>query len=130
MTGINVIPGQHGGARPGGGRKKGGKTNQDAATQFAEARARKETALADLREQEVQARARTLIPAAEVEERIATAFATVAASLLGLPDDLERRHGLETDLVEAVEISVHEIMNGLADRLVDLAPRVGLEDPQ
>ena len=130
MSGINVIPGQHGGARPGGGRKKGGTTNKDAATQFAEARARKETALADLREQEVATRARTLIPAPEVEERIATAFATVAASLLGLPDDLERRHGLDADLVESVEMTVHEVLDALAERLVDLAPSVGVEVAQ
>ena len=127
MSGINVIPGQHGGARAGGGRPKGSKANHDAATRFAEARARKEHALADLREQEVATRARTLIPAPEVEERIATAFATVAASLLGLPDDLERRHGLDADLVESVEVTVHEVLDALAERLVDLAPSVGME---
>ncbi|WP_018872969.1 DUF1441 family protein [Thioalkalivibrio sp. ALJ16] len=112
----------HGGKRPGAGRPKGSKTS-DHAAQFEQARARKESALADIREMEAGERARTLIPVAEVEEAVATAFARVSSRLKLLPDDLERRGLLTAAEAEQVETIIHETMAGLAEQLENLQGR-------
>lgn len=65
---------------------------------------------------------RRVIPAAEVEQAIATAFAAIAQDLRAIPDNLERRHGIAPAVAEAVEAALFEAMDGLADRLANLAP--------
>ena len=64
---------------------------------------------------------RQLIPAAEVEETVGTAYAAIAQRLLGLPDLLERQHGLDPELVQAIEGTIHQMMTALADDLQTLA---------
>jgi len=71
---------------------------------------------------ELQERARELIPAVEVEQAIATAFAAIAQDLRAIPDNLERRHGIESAVAEAVEAALFEAMDAMADRLSALAP--------
>ena len=109
----------HGGKRPGAGRKPG--PVSDANQRFTEARAKKEAALARLRQAEADTAERLLIPAAEVEETVATAYAAIAQRLLGLPDLLERQHGLDPELVQAIEGTIHQMMSALADDLQTLA---------
>lgn len=65
---------------------------------------------------------RRLIPAAEVEQTIAVAFAAIAQDLHAIPDNLERRHGTPPEVAERVEMALHEAMTALADRLAALAP--------
>lgn len=75
----------------------------------------------ETRRRELQERDRHLIPDGEVEQTIATAFATVSQSVLALPDQLERRAGLTPAQSDAVQSAVHESLNDLADRLANLA---------
>lgn len=75
----------------------------------------------ETRRRELQERDRHLIPDGEVEQTIATAFATVAQSVLALPDQLERRAGLTPTQSDAVQSAVHESLSDLADRLASLA---------
>ena len=111
----------HGGRRVGAGRKPKQEQRDDIA-RFNRARADKECALARLREAEAGERERRLIPAAEVEEVTVLAFSAVAQTLLTLPDELERSAGLNPEQAELVERTIHNAMDGLADRLSVLAP--------
>lgn len=65
---------------------------------------------------------RRLIPATEVESAVALAFGTISQALRAIPDNLERRHGIEPDVAEAVETAILSAMDHLADELVALAP--------
>lgn len=67
---------------------------------------------------------RRLIPAAEVEQTVATAFAAIAADLKAIPDNLERRHGISGTTAAEVERAIFEAMDALADRLATFAPDV------
>lgn len=67
---------------------------------------------------------RRLIPAAEVEQTVATAFAAIAADLKAIPDNLERRHGISGTTAAEVERAIFEAMDALADRLAAFAPDV------
>lgn len=67
---------------------------------------------------------RRLIPAAEVEQTVATAFAAIAADLKAIPDNLERRHGISGTTAAEVERAIFEAMAALADRLATFAPDV------
>ncbi|MEM1191549.1 MAG: DUF1441 family protein [Pseudomonadota bacterium] len=76
-------------------------------------------------ESEVKRRAiqeldRELIPVAEVERTVSTAFAAIAADIKSLPDNLERRHGFPVELIEALEQGLFGAMDALADRLANL----------
>ena len=106
----------HGGKRPGAGRPKGSNVS-DHSERFNAARADKERSLADLRRMEVDTNAGKLIPAAEVEEAIATAFARIRQRLASLPDDLERRGLVTAEQAEGIENEIHNLMNGIADQL-------------
>ena len=105
----------HGGKRAGAGRKPG--TQSTANARYYEARAQKEQALARLRKAEADERERHLIPASEVEQAVGIAYGTIAQRLLSLPDELERQHGIEPELAEAIEATIHTMMEGLADAL-------------
>jgi terminase small subunit / prophage DNA-packing protein len=69
----------------------------------------------------IQVEDRELIPIAELEEVIGTAYASIAQTLLSMPDLMERRAGLPPDVAEQAEIIIHEAMSDLADRLQSFA---------
>jgi len=69
----------------------------------------------------IQVEDRELIPIAELEEVIGTAYASIAQTLLSMPDLLERRAGLPPEIAEQSEIIIHEAMTDLADRLQTFA---------
>lgn len=73
----------HGGARPGAGRPRG--SASDAHRRYGEARARKETALAELREMQAAKTRGELIPADIVLDRWSQIAATVRQRLLAIP---------------------------------------------
>jgi len=75
----------------------------------------------ETRKRELQVRDRELIPAAEVEQVIATAFAAIAQDMRAIPDNLERRYGIAPDVAESVERGIFEAMDGIADRLSALS---------
>ena len=76
----------------------------------------------ETRKRELQQRDRELIPAAEVEQAVATAFAAIAQDIRAIPDNLERRYGITPDVAEHVEAALFEAMDATADRLGALAP--------
>nr|WP_227176143.1 DUF1441 family protein [Marinobacter sp. CA1] len=69
---------------------------------------------------ELQVQDRELIPSAEVERVVATAFSAIAQGLRGLPDNIERRTGCTPEIVEAIEHTLDAEMEALADKLVEL----------
>ena len=71
---------------------------------------------------EIQIKDRELIPAAEVETVVATAFAALASDIRAIPDNLERRHGVSGEVAEQVEDALNEAMDAIADRLSRMAP--------
>jgi len=71
----------------------------------------------ETKKRELQIRDRELIPAADVEQAIATAFATVSQDLRAIPDNLERRLGVAPQVAEAVEVAIHETMTSIAEKL-------------
>jgi hypothetical protein len=76
----------------------------------------------EAKRRDLQVKDRQLIPVAEVEETIATAFAALAADVRAIPDNLERRSGVSGDVAELVEEALNEAMDAMADRLAVLAP--------
>jgi phage terminase Nu1 subunit (DNA packaging protein) len=76
----------------------------------------------ETKKRELQVRDRELIPAAEVEQVVATAFAAIAQDIRAIPDNLERRLGIDSAVAEAVEGVLFETMDAIADRLASLAP--------
>lgn len=76
----------------------------------------------ETRKRDLQIKDRELIPASEVETVIATTFAALAQGMRSIPDNLERRHGIDASVAEAVEVALLEEMDALADRLSELGP--------
>jgi phage terminase Nu1 subunit (DNA packaging protein) len=76
----------------------------------------------EVKKRDLQVKDRELIPVAEVERVVATAFAALASDIRAIPDNLERRHGVAGDVAESVEEALNEAMDALADRLSKLAP--------
>ena len=76
----------------------------------------------ETKRRELQVRDRELIPAADVEQAIATAFSAIAQGIRSIPDHLERRIGCAPDVAEAVERMLDEEMTALSERLSQLAP--------
>lgn len=78
----------------------------------------------EMRRRDLQKIDRELIPAAEVGQVIATAFAAIAQSVRSMPDNLERRMSLPPDMVEEVSRAMDEHLDALAGRL----KKLGLEE--
>lgn len=76
----------------------------------------------EVRKRDLQVKDRELIPVAEVETVVATAFAALASDIRAIPDNLERRHGVSGDVAEQVEEALNEAMDAIADRLSRMAP--------
>jgi hypothetical protein len=81
----------------------------------------------ETKRRDLQIRDKELIPAADVERVIATAFAAISSDIRAIPDNLERRHGIPGDVAESVEVLLHEAMDALADKLSNLAPTEAAE---
>lgn len=75
----------------------------------------------ETKKRELQVRDRELIPAAEVEQVVATAFAAIAQDIRAIPDNLERRLGIDSTVAEAIEGVLFETMDAIADRIASLA---------
>lgn len=119
ITDVFEIP-MNGGKRAGAGRKKGYSPKQAGdlldglddgsasepsrvAADFARARARKESALADLNELDYKVKSGEYVARSAVQEAAATLLAALAQSLRSLPDNLERKFNLPPETAEEVE---------------------------
>lgn len=78
---------------------------------------------AELRKLELAKRSAEVVSRADVQQASATAFATCAQSLRSIPDNLERRLGLDPDVAAEVGIIIDEAMNDLADQLEAVAKK-------
>lgn len=76
----------------------------------------------ETKRRELQVRDRELIPAADVERVVATAFAALSSDIRAIPDNLERRHGVSGDVAEKVAAALDEAMQSTSERLAELAP--------
>jgi len=76
----------------------------------------------ETKRRELQVRDRELIPAADVERVVATAFAALSSDIRAIPDNLERRHGIAGDVAEKVAAALDEAMQSTSERLAELAP--------
>ena len=75
----------------------------------------------EIKRRDLQTRDRELIPADEVGRVIATSFSAIAQTIRSLPDNLERRYALPPDVVEGIERTMDDALDGLADHLSVLA---------
>lgn len=76
----------------------------------------------ETRKRELQIKDRELIPAADVERAVATAFAAISADIWAIPDNLERRHGVGADVAAQVGELLADAMDAMTERLSELAP--------
>ncbi len=108
-----------GGARPGAGRPR--KTEQaDSHSAYAEARARREWARAELDVMRLRREALELLPAEDFRRGMAEAFKLLATTLESLPDVLERDCALAGSAVERVQRVVDNLREDLYRRMCDL----------
>ncbi len=76
----------------------------------------------EVKKRELQIKDGELIPVAEVEKAVATAFSAIASDILAIPDHLERRYGVGPDVAAQVGELLADSMDALADRLSTLSP--------
>lgn len=117
---IETIPLGHGGKRTGAGRKTGSKNvsgTKGAAADYAEARARREAALAELAELDLAQRRGELVPADLIQRHWETLAANTRGKLLNLPGRLAASvMGCETlqEAERAAMMLVREALEELA----------------
>jgi phage terminase Nu1 subunit (DNA packaging protein) len=84
---------------------------------YARAKARRETALADIAELEAAKLQGKQVDRDAVRNGSAKAFSTCAQSIRSIPDTLERRLGLPPDVIQAIEGLIDETMAQLSEDL-------------
>ncbi|MBF6987244.1 DUF1441 family protein [Cupriavidus sp. IK-TO18] len=104
----------HGGARAGAGRKPKDFVKPEATVDFEEARARNESAKADLNELEFKIKSGEYVARVAVVQATATAYAAIAQTLRSLPDHLERRLALAPEVAEEIGRQIDEALGELA----------------
>lgn len=102
-------PAKHGGARAGAGRKAPGYVKPQETKDFEVAKARKETALADLHELDYKVKSGQYVSRVSVKQVAATIMATLAQGIRSLPDHLERR-GVEASVCVQIDAAITEAL--------------------
>lgn len=87
---------------------------------YATGKARKEIALAAKAELEYKIKLGQYLPRDAVKSAVATAFQAVSQALRSIPDNIERKLGLQPDITEFVAIAIDETLGELANELEDL----------
>ena len=82
----------------------------------------------EIKRRDLQVRDRELIQSSEVEQVVATAFASIAQSIRSLPDNMERQLGMSPEAVERMTVAIDEYMDELADRLSKMTPAAVTDD--
>lgn len=96
------------------GRKSNAVRDESGYADYALAKARRETALADIAELEAAKMQGTLVNRDAVRNSSAKALSTISQALRSIPDTLERRLGLAPDVIQAIEELIDESMSELA----------------
>src|SRR5574344_1261026 len=85
------------------------------------AKARKETALADLNELEFKIKSGQYLPRSAYREATATLLATLSQGMRSLTDTLESKFGLAPEVLEQIDAQVNESLNNIAETLAMFA---------
>ncbi|MEO7231702.1 MAG: hypothetical protein ABJA84_00115 [Polaromonas sp.] len=115
----SAFPGR-GGARIGAGRKKLGTEKPPVVADFDEAKARKETALADMHELLFKIKSQEYISRAAVSEASATLLAGLAQGMRSLPDNLERKFNLAPEIAVEIERVIDACLADVASGMEQL----------
>ncbi len=105
----------HGGSREGAGRKGPGYTPPPEKVDYDKAKARSETAKADMAELDYKIKSKQYVERAQVVQVTTTAYASVAQSLRSIPDNLERS-GVPPEVCEKISVYIDETLNDLAEQ--------------
>lgn len=120
MVAKKLAPLQLGGARPGAGRKPADYVPSDDRLDYEAARARNESAKADLNELDLAIKRGEYVPRAEVQAATATALSALSQTLRSVPDNLERTLGLSPDIAQEVGHQIDAALDDMATRFEEL----------
>lgn len=120
MVAKKLAPLQLGGARPGAGRKPADYVPSDDRLDYDAARARNESAKADLNELDLAIKRGEYVPRAEVQAATATALSALSQTLRSVPDNLERTLGLSPDIAQEVGRQIDAALDDMATRFEEL----------
>ena len=120
MVAKKLAPLQLGGARPGAGRKPADYVPSDDRLDYEAARARNESAKADLNELDLAIKRGEYVPRAEVQAATATALSALSQTLRSVPDNLERTLGLSPDIAQEVGRQIDAALDDMATRFEEL----------
>ena len=110
-----VSPNGYGGARAGAGRKPKGYVKPEVVKDFDKAKARKESALADLNELSYKVKSGQYVERAAVQQASATLLAELGQSLRSMADNLERKFNLPPDIVSDIGVTIDEALDNVAN---------------
>lgn len=120
MVAKKLAPLQLGGARPGAGRKPADYVPSGDRLDYEAARARNESAKADLNELDLAIKRGEYVPRAEVQAATATALSALSQTLRSVPDNLERTLGLSPDMAQEVGRQIDAALDDMATRFEEL----------
>lgn len=120
MVAKKLAPLQLGGARPGAGRKPADYVPSDDRLDYEAARARNESAKADLNELDLSIKRGEYVPRAKVQAATATALSALSQTLRSVPDNLERTLGLGPDIAQEVGLQIDAALDDMATRFEEL----------
>lgn len=110
------MAGNHGGKRPGAGRKPGVRTSES--QRYLTAKADKEEAIAEIRKHEAALKRKSVIPVDDIKAAWTTAAATAKERLLALPSRVAPELARETDprkIEDIIGLQLNEVLTELAD---------------
>lgn len=117
MVAKKIAPLQLGGARPGAGRKtRRLRAQRRPPRRHEAARARNESAKADLNGLDLAIKRGEYVPRAEVQAATATALSALSQTLRSVPDNLERTLGLSPDIAQEVGRQIDAALDDMATR--------------
>ena len=105
---------------PGAGGKPADYVPSDDRLDYEAARARNESAKADLNELDLAIKRGEYVPRAEVQAATATALSALSQTLRSVPDNLERTLGLSPDIAQEVGRQIDAALDDMATRVEEL----------
>lgn len=109
-----------GGARKGAGRKPASYAPSPDKQDFEAARARNESAKADLNELELAIKRGEYVQRSAVQEATATALSALSQTLRSVPDNIERKLGVSPEVAQEVGYLIDAALNDVAAKFEEL----------
>lgn len=97
--------------------------NLSTTVKTAMAKARKETALAGLNELQLKVKSGEYLPRAAYQEATATLLSMLSQGLRSLPDTIERKFNVPTDVLQLIEAAIDDGLNEVAEALALFAEK-------